>query len=261
MESSIINATKTKVGKIMRRGILLSAAIATIFLSACGGGGDGSSASSIPAPRSVLIEAYGDSTTVGCTATPGATSAICPTTGYAMAATTEPQALQSLLRASLGSSVTVSNKGIAGITADNLLNGTGREGGQTWQTSMAVSKAQIVTINIGLNDAWRPNENFVADLQNIVSTARQYGKTIILYTPNPALTPNSSVNANLVTYREQILQTAASMNVTVVDDYSITSLEQWAQVLPDGMHPTAQGYEMKAQAEAYVLTPIVKALM
>ncbi|WP_085561607.1 SGNH/GDSL hydrolase family protein [Burkholderia pseudomallei] len=261
MKRGIIPSIKIKTGKNMIRALLLGGA--ALLLSACGGG-DGGSPAQTSAPtssKSVLIEAYGDSTTVGCTATPGATSEICPTAGYAMAATTEPQALQSLLRASLGSSVTVSNKGIAGITADNLLNGTGREGGQTWQTSMAVSKAQIVTINIGLNDAWKPNENFVADLQNIVSTARQYGKTIILYTPNPALTPNSSVNANLLTYREQILQTAASMNVTVVDDYSITSLEQWAQVLPDGMHPTAQGYEMKAQAEAYVLTPIVKALM
>ncbi|ARK86031.1 SGNH/GDSL hydrolase family protein [Burkholderia pseudomallei] len=209
-----------------------------------------------------MIEAYGDSTTVGCTITVNAVATeACPVDGYATASMTEPAALQQLLQSSLGPTVTVSNKGVSGTTTGDLLNGTGRQNGQTWQASMSASKAQIVTVNFGLNDAWLPSENFTANLQNIISIARAAGKTIVLFTPNPLKTPNATVNANLIAFREQEIQTAQSMGVTVVDDYSQLPQAQWSALLPDGTHPTAQGYLAKAEAEAYVLGPIVRSMM
>jgi acyl-CoA thioesterase-1 len=233
-----------------------------LLMCACGrGGGGGDGINPVVAShRPVLIEAYGDSTTVGCTPTQGAPGAtICSIAGgYTVASPTEPQALQALLQTALGSTVTVSNKGVSGITADELLNGTGYENGQTWQSSMSASKAQIVTLNLGLNDARLTNENFLADLQEIVTIARTRGKTIVLYTPNPELTGNPQVDQNLVLIRNEILQMAQAMNVPVVDDYSALTLAQWQTLLPDGIHPIATGYQIKANYESQAVQAIVK---
>jgi lysophospholipase L1-like esterase len=230
-----------------------------MFVMACSGcGGGGGAASPTPIaqvqPKPVLIETYGDSTTVACTVTPGvpATEA-CPTNGYGVASTTEPQALQTLLQKSLGTTVTVSNKGVASITTDDLLNGTGRENGRTWEASMSASTAQIVTINTGINDS--ASEDYAADLRNLIAIAKAHGKTVIIFTPNQITNVNA---ADLASRRQTMLSVAASLGVPVSDDFGALTLAQWTPLLSDGVHPTAQGYQQKAQIEAAILEPIVK---
>jgi lysophospholipase L1-like esterase len=239
---------------------------AAIMLAACGGGGgnSGGSTSSNPSPtqpqpaptgKPVLIETYGDGSTVGCTATSGAAaSASCPA-GYAVASTTEPQALQADLQASLGSSITVSNKGVFGTTADSLL--------QTWDATMAASTAQIVTVNVGLND--QAGENFSTDLMNIVQIAKAHGKTIVLFVPNPIIGPNPAVSTpagnQILTWRDQIRNIGSAMSVPVSDDYSAIDIAGWVPLLPDGVYPNADGYKVKAALEAQILAPVVKPLL
>lgn len=226
--------------------------------SGCGGGGGGSApaASSSSAQYPIIIEQYGDSTTVGCTVSPGAkASDACPTDGYAVASVTESLALQEALLSTVGTGITVVNKGVASIAADDLLTGSGRENGQTWEQSMSTSKAQIVTVNLGLNDANRPNEDFVNDIRNIVTIARAHGKAIVLYTPNPSVKNHKSLVA---TFRNQIIGVGAEFKVPVIDTYSAMSLDKWAELIPDGLHPTSAGYQAKADFAAPFLAAIVR---
>ena len=94
--------------------------------------------------KQILIEEYGDSTTVGYTATPS---------GTIIAAMNQPNTLQRLLRTEYGDRVVVKNEGIGGIQSSDALNGT--DGiHQSWESVMAKSHAQIVTLNFGLGDAY-----------------------------------------------------------------------------------------------------------
>lgn len=229
--------------------------------SACGGGGGGDSAAADKpiSQKAVLVESYGDSTTVGCTFTNGGTPATeaCPAVGYTLVAQTPTDLLQANLRASLGPSVSVANKGVAGISAADLLYGTNGEKGQTFDASMSTSKAQIVTINLGINDTGLDPVDFSANMSAIIKIAQGHGKTVIIFTPNLITNANA---ATLVSLRKQILDIATTMHVAVSDDYTAASDQQWPALLSDGVHPTEQGYQLKAQFEANIIAPIVRGM-
>lgn len=246
---------------------IIAAFATALTLSACGGGGGNSPATNPPpvvvaAGKPVLIEAYGDGATLGCTPTAGASAGACPA-GYAIASTTVTQAVQADLRATLGSSVTVSNKGIFGTTADALLNGT--LSGLTWDAAMQASQAQIVTINVGLSDV-SAIENFSTDLISLVQTAKAHGKTVVLITPNPIIGPNPAVltpdGQAIINLRAQITSVASSMQVALADEYEAASIGEWIPLLPDGRYPSSAGYQTKADAvESQILAPIVRPML
>jgi acyl-CoA thioesterase-1 len=250
----------------------------TACLAACGGGGGGDGSSSPsptanPAPSIAatgpiqptlttgLVEEYGDSTTAGATTT----------NGVALYTTnSDPADEQKLLQSAFGASVTVGNQGVGGTEASQLLNGT--DGlHPTWANQMASSKAKIVTINFGLNDAYYssvvttgiPQETlaeYAATMTQLVQIARSYGKQVVLFEPNPTCDPvREPLMPSFVAALESV---STAQGVPIAKDYAaILALPNWQSMLPDCLHPNEALYEFKAQQEEAVIGPLVKAAM
>lgn len=260
MKQGMIPVIKTKTGKNMIRALLLGGA--ALLLSACGGGDGGSSAqtSAPTSSKSVLIEAYGDSTAVGCTVQVGAPATSSCVAGYAVSTHNEPVTLQYLLQQQYGAAVSVQNMGVKGTTLADLLNGTNGIT-QTWQARMSASKAQIVTVNDGLNDAYVAGltpDQFAAELDQIISIAKASGKTIVLETPNP-MSSSSNHNQTLAALIVAELSTANKWNIAVIDQFGyLSTLPAWPSMLSDDLHPSDAGYELKGRYAYSVLSPTVE---
>lgn len=213
------------------------------------------------ATRQLVIEEYGDSTTVGYTATKN---------GTIIAAMNQPNTLQRLLRDEFGESIVVRNEGVGGIQSSDALNGT--DGiHQDWETIMRTSHAQIVTLNFSLNDAFffsQPTDGkasvspaqYKAIMQRLVSIARQHGKTVVLYEPNPSCHPAREVPLKYyVTHLEQL---ATEMSVPLVAQYwEFVADPDWRSQLSDCTHPTPAMYQIKGQNAYRVLRPIVAGMV
>lgn len=228
----------------MKKNLIAGAALALMALSlqGCGGGGDGGADSTATAaapapaakPAPVLIEEYGDSTTYG----------------YGLP-TSEPAVLQTLL----GDSAIVSNQGRGGWDSDMFYN-------LPWAKTMADSRAKIVTINVGMNDAY-PTHNISVDryaqlVTMLVQIARGAGKTVVLYEPNPSCDP---MRPDLPKYVTALQAVAKDQNVPLVPHYSaILAMTDWQKAIPDCVHPAPALYAQIAQMNANVLAPMVKAL-
>ncbi|KWO49269.1 SGNH/GDSL hydrolase family protein [Burkholderia territorii] len=223
-----------------------------VSCSGCGGGGDGGTppaAAQASAPRTILIESYGDSTTQGWQVVNG--------TGQ-VTLNSAPVVLQKLLQDRFGTTVTVSNNGVGSTEASQLLNGT--DGVHpTWQNQMAASKAQIVTLNFGLNDAYyaiakkdgisaESPDDFASTMTQLVQIARQAGKQVIIFEPNP--TCESIRQPLMPSYVAALRQVAATQQVQIVGEFDmIQAMPNWATLLSDCLHPTDQGYALKAKLE------------
>ncbi len=169
----------------------------------------------------VLVDAYGDSTTLGVTCSDGHCG---------------PQAqnavsyLQDELQARYGQKVRVTNYGVGGTMASQLRDGTGnRRAGPTaglpWQERLAASSAQIVLINYGINEVMQNQtpEQFYAAETALVKTARALGKQPVLQTSNP-----------------------------MPDNQTLMS---------DGAHPKPGLYRLKAEQDFQVVDPLVRRLL
>lgn len=262
MNTCIISRRKYKQsGTIMTRTLLATILGAfALMLTACGGGGGGGNTA--PAqPKSVLIEEYGDSTTLGVEIFP---------TGGIVTPNSEPVDLQATLRAQFGATVTVNNQGVSGIEASQLLNGT--DGVHpSWINQMASSKAQIVTINLTLNSPYYaavPRDGIPAEspsqygqvMTQLVQIAKAAGKQVILYEPNPVCEPiRQPVLGSYVTVLRQVAQ-AQGIPLVAQYDY-IQTLPNWQSLLSDCLHPTDALYKIKADRETAIIAPLVQTLM
>jgi lysophospholipase L1-like esterase len=243
---------------------MLMALACALVLSACGGGGGDSSApptaaptppASAPvaptAPKTVLVEMYGDSTTCG-SPTGECEGQLVPDS--------EPADLQTMLQHQFGPNVTVSNQGVPGTTAAELLGG-GDGKHPNWPAQMAQSKAQVISLNYGINDAVANTStaDFYATMYQLVQIAQQAGKTVVLLTSNPIDKP---VNAQLDQLVQQEKLVSSSLSVPIVDDYTFMSvMDNWPSFLVDGVHPTAEGYNLKATHEFPVISLLVNNLL
>ncbi|WP_196486278.1 SGNH/GDSL hydrolase family protein [Burkholderia territorii] len=234
-----------------------------VSCSGCGGGGDGSAApvqAAQSAPRTVLIESYGDSTTQGWQVVNG--------TGQ-VTRNSEPAVLQQLLQERFGATVSVSNNGVGSTEASQLLNGT--DGVHpTWSNQMAASKAQIVTLNFGLNEPYYTTvkkdgiaaespDDFAATMTQLVQTARQYGKQVVIFEPNPTC---EAVRQPLMPpYIAALRQVAAAQQVPIVSEFDvIQATPNWQSMLTDCLHPSDSLYATKASLEFPVIQAIVTTL-
>jgi lysophospholipase L1-like esterase len=212
-----------------------------------------------PGPRTqVLIEAYGDSTTLGITCSDGHCG---------------PQAqnavtyLQDELQAHHGGQVRVTNYGVGNTMAMQLRDGTGnRRAGPTaslpWQERLAASPAQIVLINYGINEVMQnqtPEQFYTAETA-LVKTARALGKQPVLQTANPM--PDNRLNARLATMVAMTRRVATEQQVPLVDQFAyISSLPDWKTLMSDGAHPKPGLYRLKAEQDFQVVEPLVRRLL
>lgn len=249
-------------GKVMKGIVASIASIALMACAGCGGGGSGAAQSNpATAQKTVTIEFVGDSTVVGCTVLQGNPRGPQCLANYTESAHNEPATVQYLMSRQIGPNVTVINSGVAGTTVEHLLNGTHKVD-QPWWPHVSQSKAQIIVVNYGLNDAYAVGmtpELFSAELDQVISAAKAAGKLIILETSNPSTNDHLPYLAKLV---EAEKATAAKWGVTVIDQFGyLSSQPQWASMLSDSMHPTDAGYEFKAEYSMSILAPIVKSMM
>ncbi|WP_313169851.1 SGNH/GDSL hydrolase family protein [Stenotrophomonas sp.] len=207
--------------------------------------------------RQIVIEEYGDSTTVGYTAT---------SAGTIIAAINEPNTLQRLLREEFGEQVVVRNMGIGGIQSSDALHGT--DGiHQAWDSVMKTSHAQIVTLNFGLNDAFffsKPAEGkasvspaeFKQVMLELVTIAQRNGKKVVLYEPNPSCHP--AREQSLKYYVTHLDELASEKSIPLVSQYwTFANDPNWRTKLSDCTHPIPAIYEMKGQNAYRVLRTIV----
>ncbi|MGF6697398.1 acyl-CoA thioesterase-1 [Paraburkholderia sp. MM5496-R1] len=209
-------------------------------------------------PTQLLIDAYGDSTTLGITCSDGHCG---------------PQArnavtfLQQALQAHDGERVRVTNYGVGGTMAWQLRDGTGnRRAGPTaglpWRERLAASPARIVLINYGINEVMHNQtpEQFYAAETSLVQTARALGKEPVLQTSNPM--PDNRLNARLAAMIAMTRRVAAEQQVPLVDQYAyVSSLPDWKSLMSDGAHPKPDLYRLKAEQDYRVVEPLVRRLL
>lgn len=201
----------------------------------------------------VVIEAYGDSTTLGISCSAGHCG---PRPQNAVAY------LQDALHGAYGERVDVVNLGVGGTMASQLRDGTDRSHGVPWAQRLAASDAQIVTINYGINEVMHNQtpEQFYAAETALVKTALALGKHPVLQTSNPM--PDSRLNARLAAMVTMTRRVAAEQHVPLVDHYtSIGALPDWQALMSDGAHPKPELYRLKAAQDFRVIDPLVRRLL
>nr|WP_255218877.1 SGNH/GDSL hydrolase family protein [Paraburkholderia kururiensis] len=199
----------------------------------------------------VVIEAYGDSTTLGISCADGRCG---PRPQNAVTY------LQDDLRAAHGERVSVANYGIGGTMASQLLDGSSRN--PPWKDRLSSSPAQIVTINYGINEVMRNQtpEQFYAAETALVKDALAAGKLPVLQTSNPM--PDGRLNAKLGGMVAMTRRVAEEQHVPLVDHYaSIQTLADWKLMMSDGAHPKPELYRLKAGHDFEVIDPLVRKLL
>ncbi|SIT39380.1 Lysophospholipase L1-like esterase [Paraburkholderia ribeironis] len=233
------------------------AALSTLLASSaatCAARADAVQGSQAPqAP--LLIDAYGDSTTLGITCHDGHCG---PQSQNAVAY------LQDALRAHHGDRVQVTNLGVGGTTATQLRDGTGNRragpsAGLPWRERLAASPARIVLINYGINEVMQNQtpEQFYTAETTLVKTARALGRQPVLQTSNPM--PDNRLNARLAAMAAMTRRVAEEQQVPLVDQFAyISGLPDWKTLMSDGAHPKPQLYRLKAEQDYQVVEPLVR---
>jgi lysophospholipase L1-like esterase len=200
-------------------------------------------------PPQVLIEAYGDSPTLGISCSDGRCGPRAENT---------VTYLQDDLRAKYGARVSVTNYGVGGTMATQLRDGTGPGRKGPWKGRLAASNAQIVTINYGINEVMHNQtpEQFYEAETDLVKAAQALGKLPVLETSNPM--PDGRLNARLAAMAAMTRRVAAEQQVPLVDHYAaISALADWKTHMSDGAHPKPELYRVKARQDFEVLDPLV----
>ncbi|ACC70259.1 SGNH/GDSL hydrolase family protein [Paraburkholderia phymatum] len=230
----------------MRRAALCALAVAATLASA-------DERTRTPSQSSVLVEAYGDSTTLGISCSGG---------HCAPCADNAVTYLQEQLRAKYGERVYVVNDGVGGTMATQLRDGTGPGRKGAWKDRLAASIAQIVTINYGINEVMHnqtPEQFYLAET-DLVKTAQALGKLPVLQTSNPM--PDGRLNARLADMVAMTRRVAAEQQVPLVDHYAdISAMADWKTHMSDGAHPKPELYRVKAREDFQVIDPLVRRLL
>ena len=204
----------------------LSTIALSITLAGCGGGGEDMTVQFVH--KFTLVETYGDSTRV----VPNSLTA-------PSASLLAEKALQAQ-----GYSVTISNQGVGGTMAIDLLTGDGVH--KPWVEQMKESTADIVSINYGVNDANRPAEAYQGAMTELVRVAQAAGKRVMIETPSPVLPPfdAEAVQERAAIARQVAKDTGATLcdvNAFFLDNHYVTG-----EYFPDNIHPGALGHAVKA---------------
>lgn len=206
--------------------------------------------------RTVHISMYGDSTMLGTTKETGV---------YTVTSRNAPSQLGNMLTAA-GYKVEVANHGVNMIIADDLLNGS-RGVSRSWVAEMTSSKADIVVINTGVNDAalirsgWDDVAHVKATLTKLVALALSHGKVVFVETPNPCSdSVTDALVARIASAEAEIVR--ENPGVHLIDQYHEIKrgMPEWANHLPDGLHPDDTLYTFKAAVDAKALIPSLPSL-
>jgi lysophospholipase L1-like esterase len=212
--------------------------------------------SAAPARQTVRIAMYGDSTMLGTTRKNGT---------YTVTPRNAVSQLDAMLTAA-GYKVELSNHGVNMIITDDLLDGT-HGVPRSWVAEMKSSKADIVVINTGLNDAalartgWDDMAHVKTRWTQLVKIAIAHGKTVFVETPNPCADGTTdAIVARIADAQAALVR--ENPGTHLIDQYHEIrrGMPTWATHLPDGIHPDDTLYTFKAAVEARALIPVLPPL-
>jgi lysophospholipase L1-like esterase len=203
--------------------------------------------------KPIVFEWYGDSTTSGVTFSNGK---------YSEIPDAEPTTVQYLLNKRFGAgTVTIINRGVAGTTANQLINGTNKYK-DNFAKQLSKGTASIVIVNFGINDAYTPNytpEMFRNDLIDLVNIAEKSGKKIVIETPNPI---DNMHNAWLWEFQHQAIVVGERLGILVISQWTeIMKNQDWQSLLGDKIHPTKKGYDVKSAISFNAIAPVVESIL
>jgi acyl-CoA thioesterase I len=170
----------------------------------------------------------------------------------------EPARYPTRLQSLLGSSWKVSNFGLSGHT---LLKKGDYPYWNTPRHQEALKSApDVVIIMLGTNDTkpqnWQFKREFFRDYTELVKSFQALESKPRIYVCRPCPVPepgNFGINEkNTVEAIKIIDRLAKAMNLGVIDMHQ--ALESRPELLPDNVHPNAEGYEELAKTAYKVLT-------
>lgn len=162
------------------------------------------------------------------------------------------------LQALLGDKWEVGNFGVSGRTLlDKGDHPYTKE--KKYQDALAM-KPDVVIIKLGTNDTkahnWKFKENFEADYKKLIGSfqALESKPRIFICRPVPVIgTGSFGIKEEGIQEQIPILdKIAKEMNVGIIDMYA--ALKDNPEMIPDKVHPNAEGAEKMAQAARAVLT-------
>lgn len=131
----------------------------------------------------------------------------------------------------------------------------------------------VVVVALGLNDARPPEqrtptspERFAANLAAIVDRVATLGARCVLLTPNPRFDEptgraSSASHDCMGPYVAAVRETAHRFRLPLVDAHQALLTEhRLEELIPDGVHPSAEGHELLADAVAEELLALFGSL-
>jgi len=192
------------------------------------------SPASKPAPAPVRVACVGDSITFG----------------YGLAHP-ETDSYPAVLARLLGPGYAVGNFGVSGATL--LKNGHFPYWQQPAFRAASEFHAQLVVLKLGTNDNAAKNwsthgTEFAADAAALIAHFKNLPEKPAVWVclPAPVYTPqHTEFTGNLPEIRRLLAAAAKHAGAPVIDTY--TPLQFHGELFPDGLHPTAPGYEIIAR--------------
>jgi lysophospholipase L1-like esterase len=233
-------------------GAALVPAALLALLAGCGGAGEPQPAATVQSATRlqtslITVDAEGDSTMFGLQTVNGQ---------FVQSATPPPVLEQARLRALFGPGIIVNDYASPGANLRFELQGTDNYS-TPLQARLAVSRAQIVIENFGINDAYLPVEEYRSNLVRFVDVVRASGKLPVLEEPNPVCAGHETLDL-LVGILNEVAREKA---VPLVKQYdAIKALPNWQGMLTDCVHPGEQLYAFKAAREADVLAQVIRSM-
>lgn len=196
------------------------------------------------ASHAIVIAAYGESTM----------------TGWGLPSGQDiPTFLQRLLPHAC-----VINEGVPATTARQLLTGSDGKHTQPWRRQMQESPASIIVLNRGINEPYNGETpaDFKQALQELAITALHAGKTVVLQTPSPTIT-GTALDRRVEASARVVREVARELQLPLSDAHPLVQrllLEEEGTRIPDGVHPTAEIYQVMALDLAQIITPLLASL-
>lgn len=203
---------------------------------------------------SFIVDCHGDSTMWG--ATPGNLSVQNPFN--------PPSVFKTTIKNLYGVTLVVNNLAISGTTMEQMLDGTDGSG-STFASKVASTAATLIYCNHCINDSQLDNDihQYRLNVIEFVRLCRLYSKVPVLVTPNtnPAVTTDTIIteqkSKRLRNYVNVMRQVSHDLDVDLVDNfyyYEQTSrMVSPVTLVPDGAHPSAEGYKMSGRNMAIPL--------
>ncbi|WP_177205012.1 SGNH/GDSL hydrolase family protein [Burkholderia sp. WP9] len=168
----------------------------------------------------------------------------------------EPVVVSALLNDKNGfgaGAVTGINAGVPSSDLAEMLAGGNPQYPHSYPTLLERAQAKIVVSNHSMAGT---TDQFKGYLNTFINETLSAGKIPVLEEPNPVC---HNKRPNLDAYVVVMRRVAAERNVVLVPQYdTFKTNPYWETLLPDCVHPSANGYAIKARNTAQALVPLIQ---